>query len=119
MLNFLKKIFWFGRKTLSQSEARKLLWFLNKTEKLDEKHAIIEIDKIYHNVLKILWYEGSFGEILKRNPKEIKNIDEIWKLHKLRNTLVHELENKNEWFLEKSAKTYYTLTRNFIRSVTK
>lgn len=45
------------------------------------------------HILSALGYKGTLGEKLKREPAIIRNrIEEIWKLHKIRNRIVHELE---------------------------
>ena len=46
-------------------------------------------------ILKRLGYEWSFWEILKQKPRQIKNLQKIWDLHKTRNSLVHDLEKKS------------------------
>lgn len=86
---FLKRlIFWRKLDTASQKYFETEL---QKLQHFSELEQIIRCDTLYHKILQKLGYRGSFWEILKRNPKEIPNIQEIWRLHKLRNTLVHEL----------------------------
>ena len=53
-----------------------------------------------------MWYEGNFWEILKLNPEEIKNINKIWELHKLRNKLVHDFDLLEEVILNRKSKEY-------------
>lgn len=87
---FLKRLF-FWRK-LHPQDARYFLKVLKDIESLSVKEQIIQYDIVYHKILQKLWYGWTFWDILKRNPKEISDIQEIWRLHKLRNTLVHELD---------------------------
>ena len=92
--------------------------FVWKAEKLSPKQQVIEYDKIYHYILKSLGYEGTFWEILKSNPNEIKNTQEIWELHKFRNTLVHELRDIDERYISKQAKSYNKIVKRFVMQVT-
>ncbi len=82
------------------------------------KEQIIDCDKIYHHTLKLLGYTGTFWEILKKEPKEIPNIQEIWNVHKLRNSLVHGLWTPENKILERESQRYLKILRSFIRSVT-
>lgn len=93
--------------------------YIEKAESVSYKEQIIQYDKIYHHTLKKLGYQGSFGEILKRNPREIKNIETIWELHKLRNSLVHELRERDEKILQKQAQRYREISEMFVKQVTK
>ncbi len=70
------------------------------------KEKIIDLDKLYHFILKTLWYKWSFWEILKQNPKEIFDINKIWELHKIRNKLVHDFDLIWESTLLKKQKEY-------------
>lgn len=73
---------------------------------ISAKERIIDFDKFYHMFLKEISYEGSFWEILKKNPSEIWDIDKIWELHKLRNKLVHDFDEHTKSFLIKKAWEY-------------
>lgn len=119
MLWFLKKILGWTGNTINTKQCKEIMCFVWKAEKYKPKQQIIEFDKIYHHTLKKLWYTWSFWEILKQNPKEVKNIQEIWDLHKLRNSLVHELRDHDERFLNKQAKSYKNIVEKFVKEVTK
>ncbi len=120
MLNFLKKIFWWGGwTTINKKQCKELVCFVWKAEKLSPKQQMIEYDKIYHHTLKKLWYEGTFWEILKSNPKEIRNINEVWELHKFRNTLVHDLRDIDDRYIVKQGKKYKSVVETFVQQVTK
>lgn len=119
MLKFFKKFFGWGTKSISVSQSKKVSQYLQTTKKYDNKHQIIELDKIYHTILKELWYQWSFWEILKKQPKEIKNIQQIWDLHKLRNSLVHELKDFDEKLLENKSQEYRNIIEKFLKQVTK
>jgi len=60
------------------------------------KSQIMDYDKLYHNILVEWWYKWSFWEILKKNPKQISNIQKIWELHKMRNKIAHDLNEIDE-----------------------
>ena len=70
------------------------------------KEQIIDFDKLLHKILKIKWFEWNLGDILKQNPEIIYNIDHVWRLHKLRNKLVHDFEIVPEQTLRKKVKEY-------------
>lgn len=76
------------------------------TPAISPRERILSFDKLYHHILKDLWYEWSFWEILKRKPKEISDIDQIWKLHKLRNKLAHDFDTIDERILIKRANEF-------------
>ncbi len=55
---------------------------------------VIEADKILDEALKMLGYDGSLGEKLKKAGPRFSDIDGLWSAHKLRNRLAHELNAK-------------------------
>ena len=63
-------------------------------------------DKLYHKILNELWYLWTFGEVLKLEPIEVINIDNIWKLHKLRNKIVHDFDSYEERYLQRQSHEY-------------
>lgn len=97
---------WFKRKLTKKEKWHFKKIFLNIWKSKSDKEKIIEYDKLYHKILLTLWYNWSFWEILKKEPLEIWNINEIWNLHKIRNKLVHEFDKFNEKELEKLVKNY-------------
>jgi len=92
--------------------------YIEKAETSTYREQIIQYDKIYHHTLKELGYQGTFWEILKRNPREIQNIETIWELHKLRNSLVHELKDRDEKTLKIQAQKYKQISESFVKQVT-
>lgn len=67
-----------------------------QNSQISNKEKVVTFDKIYHNILKEIWYQWNFWEILKKKPSVISDINKIWELHKLRNVLVHEIESSDE-----------------------
>jgi len=95
------------KKKLTTSQKKEITRFFNKIKKSkSNKEKIIDFDKLFHKILIELWYKWNFWEILKKEPKEVININKIWELHKLRNNLVHQFNNEKDDFLEKKVKEY-------------
>ena len=95
------------KKKLSANSKKEIIRFFNKIKKnSSNKEKIIDFDKLYHKILQELWYSWSFWNILKKEPKEILNLNKIWELHKLRNNLVHSFNWEKDDFLEKKQKEY-------------
>lgn len=117
---FLVFYFW-RKKKLDKKITQELLKKLKYIEQdiISNKEKIVVLDILLHQILKLLGYNWSFWEILKKNPKEIKNINEIWRLHKLRNTLVHELGNHDEEKLKKDVKLYVHQIQSLLKDITK
>lgn len=67
---------------------------LESGDEANHKLAVIEADKLLDTVLKKLTIPGStMGERLKSIPvSQLPSIDNVWKVHKLRNHLVHTSE---------------------------
>lgn len=72
-------------------------WFLLKWREIqslthrDPKLAIIEADKLLEWALSKKGFEGSLGEKLKKATPFFSDIDGLWRAHKKRNELVHEV----------------------------
>lgn len=95
------------KKQLSPADIKKFNLYLTKlSNTASAQQQIVECDKLYHQILKAYGYRGTFGEILKQKPRIISDIQSIWNLHKLRNTLVHELNDFPETLLQKKSKNY-------------
>jgi hypothetical protein len=52
---------------------------------------IVEADKVLDLALSLLGYQGSVGEKLKIAGPRFSSIDSVWRAHKLRNSLVHDM----------------------------
>lgn len=91
--------------------------FLNIKKSNSYKEKIIDFDKLYHKVLLELWYKGTFWDILKSSPKIINNLNLVWELHKLRNKLVHDFNNFEEWILNKKSLEYEKVVLDLLNKV--
>jgi len=60
------------------------------------KLAVIEADKFFDDTIKRMSFPGKdMGDRLKRiNFTQIANIDDIWRAHKTRNNIVHDVNYK-------------------------
>ncbi len=90
--NFLK-----GGKTIKKNTTaswQKVLSHLSKNDEASLHMALIEADKIFDELLKLMGLPGeSMADRLKYlNSAQVSNIEEIWQAHKLRNQLVHGSE---------------------------
>ena len=89
ILKFSKK------KKLSEADKKELKnIFKNMKVSKSDKEKLIDYDKLYHKILQKFWYNWTFWEILKTKPNEIWNLNKVWELHKLRNKLVHDVDEK-------------------------
>lgn len=101
-------IYYFKNKYKKSLDSSKITFFMKKIKLISNssfsyREKILEYDKIYHNILKEVWYSWTFWDILKTNPKEIDNINKIWELHKIRNKLAHDLSEIQENILLKNS----------------
>jgi len=89
ILKFSKK------KKLSEADKKELKnIFKNMKVNKSDKEKLIDYDKLYHKILQKFWYNWTFWEILKTKPNEIWNLNKVWELHKLRNKLVHDVDEE-------------------------
>lgn len=55
------------------------------------KVSILDADKLLDYALSKRGYKGSLGEKLKHSKGLFSNLDGVWRAHKLRNRVAHEL----------------------------
>ncbi len=69
---------------------------LEAGQEAELKLAVIEADKFFDDVLKRCGYPGKdMGERLRKiNSSQLSNIDDIWRAHKIRNNIVHDIDYK-------------------------
>lgn len=64
----------------------------SKTGAAGLKGAISDADKLFDYAMKQLGYPGeTFADRLKVAQRELSNRDAVWRAHKLRNALAHEM----------------------------
>ncbi len=56
----------------------------------DPVRQVLEADKVLDAALALQGYRGSLGEKLKKAGPRLRNLDAVWRAHKLRNILAHE-----------------------------
>jgi len=70
----------------------KVLKRLDTGKEADYKLAVIEVDGLLSDILKKMGYKGeTMAKILEQLDATIlPNIEQIWKVHKIRNNVVHD-----------------------------
>lgn len=58
----------------------------------DGRHAIMEADKLLDVALGKKGYQGSLGDKLKKNGNLFSDLNAVWRAHKVRNNLAHQLD---------------------------
>lgn len=121
LILFFLYVWWYYLKTkkrLSEAE-KKHFWNILKNISLKNsyKEQILDYDTLYHKILLKLWYEGSFGEILKQEPRVIWDVQHVWNLHKLRNKLAHEFDILDEKTLENNARAFQKAIISLLKNI--
>lgn len=98
-------IYW-GPRKLSKSRISFYKDELIKCDSYSNSEKIIKYDKILNHILKDYWLKWSLWDQLKKKPAIIKDIQEIWRLHKIRNIIAHDLSGMSEVKLEIDAIKY-------------
>lgn len=58
------------------------------------REAVMDADKLVDYALMRQGFEGSLGEKLKKAGRRFSDLNGLWKAHKLRNEIAHELSDK-------------------------
>lgn len=76
--------------------------------------SVINADKLLDHALQCLGYQGdTMGERLVSAKGQLKNKDEVWSAHKIRNKLVHEPSyHPTEKIIKRSLNGYYRAFRD-------
>ncbi len=64
---------------------------LDKKLHWDPRFVVMEGDKLLNFLFKKLGYKGMLGDSLKKAGKQFSHEQDLWRAHKLRNSLAHEL----------------------------
>jgi len=109
------------RRKISKQKNRKYIKKINEIlkKRISLREKIITFDKILHNILLDLGYTWTLWEILKKEPEYIAfNIEKIWELHKLRNTLVHNIDEEfSDNFLFLKVGEYYKILKILLKDI--
>jgi len=109
---FYKKKTWFSSEQVKNfNKKMKLI----KSPSYSEREKILELDKLFHYILKQYWYKWTFWDILKQEPICIEDLNEVWRLHKIRNKLAHDFEEFEIIRLKKEVKRYNNQVENLIK----
>lgn len=74
-----------------QSKYEEVQTLMQKGGPSSYRSAITTMDMLLDHCLKNLGYQGSLGEKLKQTDHLFADIDQVWKAHKYRNKLVHDI----------------------------
>lgn len=58
----------------------------------DRRHAIMDADKLLDYALGQMGMKGNLGSKLKKSDKLFSNINHVWKAHKVRNNIAHQID---------------------------
>ena len=112
------KVYFSSQKKLSWE---KIKFFLKRLEKISKENSyksqILDFDVLYHKILLELWYKWNFWEILKQSPLVIDDLDEVWKLHKLRNKLAHDFDILEESVLKRKSQDFQKAIQKLLKKV--
>lgn len=85
-------VFWKirSRKLSGSSKKRVVQAWQNALSLQDAVRRIMEADAVLDLALKELGFQGSLGEKLQKAGARFKDVDAVWRAHKLRNRVAHE-----------------------------
>lgn len=84
----------FRKPTLAKQDQTFLreMWKTVERKKLNSpQEAVLEAEKIVSEALKLMGFDDSFAGQLKRNSYFFSDLSGLWRAHKLRNKIAHEL----------------------------
>lgn len=87
------------KKRFTKEETKKITSLWLEIESLAATHpeqAILKADKLLDYALSKLRYDGSLGEKLKKAAPLFSDINALWKAHKLRNSIAHDVDAKTD-----------------------
>ncbi len=56
----------------------------------DPTRRVMEAEKVLDHAFKLMGFEGSFADKLKKAERLLSNYQPVWDAHKLRNRIAHE-----------------------------
>lgn len=60
----------------------------------DQRHSIMDADKLLDYALFQYGMKGSLGSKLKKSTSRFKDINAVWAAHKIRNNIAHQMNYK-------------------------
>lgn len=108
-----------SRKKISEKILKKIQtqWkIIEEIKTTNPTKAILDADKLLNIALKETGTNGSVGEQLKKREKNLKNLQEIWEAHKLRNKVAHEIFELKTNETEKALKTFKKTISEIIKT---
>lgn len=57
----------------------------------DEHRRVLEAEKIVESAFRELGYNGTFADALREHGVRFAHIEQLWRAHKLRNRIAHEM----------------------------
>lgn len=105
------------RMKISPAVRKKILAQWDHASSLKDLNAqILEADKVLDAVLNALGYKGTVGEKLKVAGPRLREVDAIWRAHKLRNRIAHEPGVKiTEREAKQAMKAFRYVVETFVR----
>ena len=80
------------RRRLPAATRLRLLGAFTQIEQLPDPHRkILEAEKVLDQALTTLTFSGTFGEKLTKAGPRFSDVQAIWRAHKLRNRIAHEM----------------------------
>lgn len=81
------------KRRLAPTEAGRLqAAFERAASHADPHRRILDAEKALDQAFAALGYAGSFGEKLKKAGPRLRDVDAVWRAHKLRNRIAHEMD---------------------------
>lgn len=82
----------FRPRKLDEKTIQKFSFKIDQTRGKDPEHAIIQIHKLFILALKEMSPASlPAARMIKRHQKRFSEVSQIWKFHRLRNQLAHEI----------------------------
>ncbi|MEK7218489.1 MAG: hypothetical protein AAB728_03415 [Patescibacteria group bacterium] len=82
---------WQKHRLRGASRARVLSRWKQAMLQQDPHRRLMEADTVLDAILTELGYSGSVGEKLRKAGRFVPSLDGVWKAHKLRNRIAHEV----------------------------
>ncbi len=78
---------------LTNKNRQKYLKFWQKIKNLENpREQVMEADKLLYQLLADQGFSGSVAEKLKAAKHKFTDLDAVWRAHKLRNKIAHEID---------------------------